>query len=508
MNSKAIVPILIIFSSILLFFSCNKETDPCALTSDEAIKEVKQIEKLLNENSPYMNINNTRVKTSLDSFVEELRSNDKISKNEFSLKLKDVFAELGDRHFTMEYMGVCNQENRYYLPFSLAPWKDSIAIALVKKPKITFSFYLDNYPFLTRINNQKINEFIDHNDPGNKYAPNFSRLSLGVEKLNEIYKIKKGLHVGEQMKFTFVSRDFKSDTTLTLSLGEVKNKWREIGSYLFFDKDNDKIKQLLFREYENQIAYIKVPEMHSYSENRDYFQWLKEKMDTVKTTNALVIDLRNNPGGNRDLIDFFSNYLIAPNTCEVANLARYKGEISDGTKESLNTRGLHPYSYFEDKESKLAIDKLMKDFHPSIGIDEKLYSEYYYMIIKSKDDVDSYYYNKPVYILTNEMTFSAASVFASSFKGVKNIKIAGISTDGSSGMSKAYELKNSEIQLSMSHMLSYQKDGELFDGTGTSPDIEIHRSINHVLGQEDYQLNTLLEIINKNYSIEDLHEKE
>ncbi|WP_177181152.1 S41 family peptidase [Parapedobacter koreensis] len=431
-----------------------------------------------------------------------LQKIDKIDKYEFSFKLKGVFAELGDRHFWLEYIGECENENKYHLPFSLAPWKDSAAIALVKKNKIAYSFFLKNFPFLTRINSQKIKEFIDQNDLENKYAPKFSKQTLGVEKLNEFYKIKQGLNVDDQMKFTFTSWDFKSDTVLFLNLVKSRNKWQDIDSYLSFDKDDDRIKKMLFRRYKDRIAYIKVPEMYSYLKDKEYFQWLKQILDIARTTNALIIDIRNNRGGNRDLIDFFSDYLIAPKKFRVANLARYRGEISDDTKKDLNSRKLFPYSYFKDPESKQAIDSYMENFHPLVETSETLYSEYHYMVINSKKNTDSYYYGNPVYILTNEMTFSAASVFASSFKGLKNVKIAGICADGSSGMSKTYELKNSEIKVTFSHMLSYQKNGELFDGIGISPDIEIHRSINQILGYEDHQLETLLENINRHSSIE------
>jgi hypothetical protein len=478
------------------FYGCSEEIDPCSLTNEQAIQEIEKIEHLLNDKSPYMNINYRRVKKSLDSLSENIRKTDNISKYDLSIKLKDILAELGDRHFSLEYIGNCIQDDKYYLPFSIAPWGESMAVALIKQPKITFSFYLEEYPFLSKINGQNIIDFIEENDSENKYAPKFSKLALGVEKLNEIYRISEGLKIGDKIDFTFLSKDHKSDTILTLDIVKSRNKWKEIDSYLIFNKDNDRFNKLLFRQYDNDITYIKIPEMYSYSKDEDYFQWLQKKMDTVRGSNALIIDLRNNPGGNRDLIDFFSNYLIAPKTFEVANLSRYKGDLSDDTKNNLSARRLYPYEYFKDKESKQAINNFNKNFSPSIGIDEKLYSEYYYMMLNSNDKTDSYHYDNQIYILTNEMTFSAASVFASSFKGVENIKLVGVGTDGSSGLSKTYELKNSELQIRLSHMLSYQKNGELFDGVGTSPDIEIHRSFEQILGKEDAQLNTLLEIIN------------
>jgi hypothetical protein len=47
-------------------------------------------------------------------------------------------------------------------------------------------------------------------------------------------------------------------------------------------------------------------------------------------------------------------------------------------------------------------------------------------------------------------------------------------------------------------MLSFQKNGDLFDGVGTDPDIEIKRSIDQILSLEDHQLNVLLTKIRTN----------
>ena len=207
------------------FYGCSEEIDPCSLTNEQAIQEIEKIEHLLNDKSPYMNINYRRVKKSLDSLSENIRKTDNISKYDLSIKLKDILAELGDRHFSLEYIGNCIQDDKYYLPFSIAPWGESMAVALIKQPKITFSFYLEEYPFLSKINGQNIIDFIEENDSENKYAPKFSKLALGVEKLNEIYRISEGLKIGDKIDFTFLSKDHKSDTILTLDIVKSRNKW-------------------------------------------------------------------------------------------------------------------------------------------------------------------------------------------------------------------------------------------------------------------------------------------
>jgi C-terminal processing protease CtpA/Prc len=108
-------------------------------------------------------------------------------------------------------------------------------------------------------------------------------------------------------------------------------------------------------------------------------------------------------------------------------------------------------------------------------------------------------YPQPIYILVNEETFSAASVFASSFKDLPNVKIVGGLTDGSSGNSKTLYLKNSHIRINVSTMLSFQRNGKTLDGNGTVPDILIQADEQQVMKGSDSQLNKLIEMINNTH---------
>ena len=141
----------------------------------------------------------------------------------------------------------------------------------------------------------------------------------------------------------------------------------------------------------------------------------------------------------------------------------------------------------------------MENFHPLNHYNEDKFSSYYYMVINHDEHPSAYYYANPVYVLMNEQSFSAASVFAGVVKELGNITLVGIGTDGSSGLSKKYFFNASGIQVKLSHMISFQRDGTLFDGHGTVPDIFIERSLNQILGREDYQLNQLLIIAQSEY---------
>ncbi len=84
---------------------------------------------------------------------------------------------------------------------------------------------------------------------------------------------------------------------------------------------------------------------------------------------------------------------------------------------------------------------------------------------------------------------------SSVFKGLPNIKIVGVNTDGSSGNSKRFQLPYSKLSGRISTMVSFQKNGDILDGIGTNPDILIERNVDQILWRGDSQLNSLIELI-------------
>lgn len=481
---------------IITLFNCSGNKNDCVVDNNDVISEIEHVKKLLLETSPYIDMNKSGVIYSLDSLSSKVLSDksEKIKKEEYSDKLRQILSNLGDRHFHLDYIGLCQDDKKYYLPFGLAPWENNQAVAVVKAGKGKFSLFLEEFPYLSHIDNYSLIDFIHKYDPENKKAPTYSSLALGVDKLNELYKIKKGLRVGDKLKLTFSSKDLKKDSVVFVKVVAEKNKWRDIDSYIGYNIDDP-----IINLYDNNILYLKIPEMYSYSENPKYFKLLKEKLKLLKSSNALIIDVRNNSGGSRDLIDFFSNYFLMPDEYKVVNIAKSKGVLKDETIKNLEKKYLYPYSKFKNIQAKESIDDFLKTFHPYVQLDNKLYSENFYMVLSNKNaqHADNFYFEKPVYILANEMTFSSASIFVSAFKGIGNIKIAGVPTDGSSGMPTTYNLNPSQIQFTISQMISFQKNGNLFDGIGTNPDIELPRTMSQILGNEDYQSQQLLKLAKK-----------
>ena len=304
---------------------------------------------------------------------------------------------------------------------------------------------------------------------------------------------------------TLSDSTIENDTILTVSVVDKSKRQRPWDEkfevdYLFVkDEDYNKpeIIEKLF-SIKNNIANIKIPEMANKDEAPLLFDKVNSFMQSIQNdSKALIIDVRANNGGTRDLLYEFAKYLIHPDSIYVVNATKQRGPLPlpEDYKKSLHNRFLYTLSELDDEEQKKATE-FLQSFKPIYELDENKYSEYYFGLLNGKKlGKSTFYYNKPVYILANEKTFSAASVFVSAFKGLPNIKIAGVTTDGSSGNSDWVDLPNSKLFGKISTMVSFQKNGKILDGYGTEPDIKIERDLIQVLWLSDTQLEKLKELI-------------
>ena len=270
-------------------------------------------------------------------------------------------------------------------------------------------------------------------------------------------------------------------------------------TYLLRDEhyNNDSIVDRFF-DFKKNVGYIELVDMVDKEESPLFFKRLNKFMNEAKKTEALIIDVRDNGGGTRHLIQELAGYIVHPDSMYVVNATKQRGKLplNEELKEKLHRRYLFSRDELNTRE-QIAVDRFMTSFKPMYDLNNEKFSEYYYYVLNGrKVTKDKYHYNKPIYILANERSFSAASILVSVFKGLPNIKIIGVNTDGSSGNSERFELPNSGLRGKISTMVSYQKDGQILDGIGTKPDIKIERNLDQIFWKEDYQINRIIELIN------------
>lgn len=490
--------ILTIYILVIVLFS--KTISAQTLTQAEALEDIKAFEKILIEKSSYLNKSGFDYIKHVDALENDIRKQQSIDIEYFRSAFEKIVAQIGDRHSSVKYDA--DNKSAYpfrFLPFITAPLHGKV-IALKTIAVNEYDVLFNEYPYLKSINNIEIASVLKAARPKDIKAPEkalFYRQVDELRYLEEIFVNNIGVKLNREVLFGFTNSIGSKDTIVEISLSNKRQSWNDIGD--IGDRYGDIMEE---GDYENlfqwkqNIAYLLIPDMTG---EKKFLKALKAQMKKYKSSDALIIDIRGNGGGTRDILFTLAPYFIntddEPWVGNVTHIRTDKGVLGDNP--SMKTRYLYTYAYkkFTDRDRK-AIDNFNKHFEPFWKYDQSRFSEAFYMVLSPKIAKGIYYYDKPVYILMNERCFSAASVFASVLNGLPNVTLVGQNTDGSSGRSQKYYLPNSGIRIKISTMISFQRNGKTLDGNGTKPDIEIEPEQDYIFGKKDNQLEELIEIIN------------
>ncbi|WP_380936518.1 S41 family peptidase [Sphingobacterium bambusae] len=492
-------------SLFLLYFcwaSLTSYAQTTKLTKQEVVTDIEALKKILDENSSYVYLNGYDINEDLDRYQRSLP--DAISLEEFGLFLGETIGKIGDRHASVR--GYRTQDS-LYLPLIFAPEKDKVLV--LHRDDKNLAFLQPSFPYLKAIDGVPYREIVQKALPEEVTAPKASYFTRAVRELRDIQKVYGYLQkpLPNELKITLSDSLLKNDTTLTLSPVERKKTFRpwderlESAYLTLKDEEYNKTEILdqLFR-VEDKIGYILLPSMVSQDDAPNLFSRIETFMKMIqKDSRALIIDVRNNGGGTRDLTYALAKYLVHPDSIYVVNATRQRGPLPlpEDYIESLHARYLFAYAALDYDEQQKVVE-FLKTFKPMYQLEDTKYSAYYFGLLHGKKLASkSMYYDRPVYILANEKSFSAASVFVSIFKGLPHVRIVGMPTDGSSGNSERFELPNSALRIKLSTMVSFQKDGKILDGLGTQPDIRIERDKKQILWKTDAQLEKLRELVVK-----------
>lgn len=493
--------IYIVLLLAIFTLHCNSQNETEYVTKSQVENDLSILDGLLQNTSSYQGLNGYDYKKDFEAYVDTI-TNQQITKYEFELFLSKTIGKIGDRH---SYVKGERRSNSLFFPFAFAPLNDKIVVIDYEREKKEYQLYNKEFPYLKSINNIPIEELVSQIRPQDILAPKSSHTAYSIRELREIEKIFKSLHLNlpNPVQIT-ITNEKGFDKKINVSLVSKKEKQRiwderfKIKNFFLTDEaaNNTKIIERFF-QVKNNIGSIKLVKMLDKEDSPVFFNYLNDFMLTARETDALIIDVRDNGGGTRDVIQELAGYFVHPDSVYVVNATKQRGKLplNSELKESLQYRYLYSKNELDKREQK-AVEYFMTAFKPMYNLDTNTFSEYYYYVLNGqKITKDKYHYDKPIYILANERSFSAASVLVSVFKGLPNIKIVGVNTDGSSGNSERFELPNSGFRGKISTMVSFQKDGTILDGIGTKPDLVIERNLNQIFWKEDYQLNKVISLI-------------
>lgn len=474
---------------------------PQKLSIAEAVADLRQFEDVLRSVSSYSQLSTfdyqSMIKKLADTLVHE---NTQVDVNKLANEMAKIMSEIGDRHASIKNESFNNIDHETYnlkLPFGVAVLNGKV-IALKKDEKNeSYDYYYNSHPYLKSINGVTIETLADTYNYWDKKAPAIAKLVRGSSAVQKYGALLFENNIKCQDSITVVFSNGPTEKREIFQLTTENKGYISKLSQAYFS-NRDKISENNFKDLTkivgDNIGYITIPQMYDYDDVAGLENFIKNTLRSFSGTKALIIDIRNNPGGSRAILQTFAGYIVqAEQSPWVANIAYLRTDKHiDGDEASMSGRFL--YSYNSEKLSdndRRAIDLFNRGFKLQKAIDTSKFSGPFYMILHHGEES----YGQPVYILVNEESFSAASVFASAFKGLPNVKIAGETTDGSSGNSRILHLKNSNIRIRVSTMLSFQRNGKALDGNGTVPDIVIQPDENQVLNGYDTQLAELIKII-------------
>lgn len=207
----------------------------------------------------------------------------------------------------------------------------------------------------------------------------------------------------------------------------------------------------------------------------------------AKNLQNLIIDVRNNGGGDITNFVFLTRY-IRNSSFKVADTA------------ASIAKNFGPYSKyikadFFDKPALLFLTKKGNDNKYHFGFWEK-------RTIKPKQ---RNHFNGDVYVLTNGLTFSASALFCNAVKGQHNVKLVGEETGGgwygNSGiMIPDIILPNTKLKVRLPFFRLVQYNHVAKKGSGVLPDILIIPDVSEVRSNIDRKMEVVKEMIrNKDY---------
>ena len=451
------------------------------LTPDEAIHDLEYLEWEIDNHYSYTNLTGFNYKLALDAIRQGLEEG--ITKRDFAYQLKMFMANFGDGHSSLSfYNTVVTKEEYKWLPFRIVKHGERFYGIKPESKK----FYEDNYPLIESINGMSIGalyELAKEMVPKStsKYV---ERKSVDYLQLSLLMIKIAGSATSDEVKVTFANSDEKKVSTI--ALGQYRLQKLKIEERL-----RDTVLQ-------NNIAYLQFNDRMS--DDDGFVDSLNLAMQNYKSTDGLIIDIRNNGGGSRMPLKVLLPYFIKDP--KVVNVSRFRVDNNKdlGPKYGyLQERYSYPFDIDDDAigegEGKLVtssfrntVARFRHDFNPSKIVNSERYSDYHYMVVDPNDNVDAYYYNKPVVVLVDEGCFSASDIFAAGMKDGDQVTLIGNTTGGGSGFTQRKTLPQSKLTVRLSQMFSYQPDGNLYDGHGVLPHIQSDYTLEDKMGLTDSQL--------------------
>jgi hypothetical protein len=441
-------------------------------TVAEYLADIDELEHRLLDQSSYL----TRLGFDYNKALEDLRRSIDAGTqpDRFIARIQKLVMQIGDCHASVR-SGV-ELPRSGFLP--LRPADTTIGVAALR---INVNQLLDHRcPYLESIDGVPLERWLY---AASRYVPRGSpqlvrRRSLEWLGALDLLREELNLPAGEIVAIGLRSSDGQEHATQRLRVTNQEYRLAQVRS---------RPTRLL----EGNIGYLLIPAMDD-----RLVEPTVAKIKSFRNTRGLIIDIRNNEGGTYGLMRGIYGFFIPANADpHVTNIAAYRLSASFA-RDHIEYRPTYRADWegWSDRE-RAAIQRALATFKPEWLPPEGKFSEWHYMILSRERNgrgdsaptipaggsgKDYFFYNKPVVILSNAGSFSAADGFLNAFADLPQVTIVGESSAGGSGATRQFQLPRTRLLIALSSMASFRPNGRLFDGNGIEVDVAVKPAV------EDY----------------------
>lgn len=321
----------------------------------------------------------------------------------------------------------------------------------------------------------------------------------GIFKLKnkpEVKKVKSLFPLSEShaLDIVMISPHYLVDQEFSVDgpskfLGSLKSDLPPIGTIIEKLPKNPYFDGYVFEgPYHSIVGFLRIPTFSPAGDEDEAIEVFQQIISTYENvTDALVIDLRNNPGGLLDYMYTLLSYLaISPLQVPTQRMINTQGEIKDYYEilEKLNeVNNINDLKEILDEkfcgeevtfDTKKKLSSYFKDSIDSWNNGEKMTPPLYIYGIDKIFPNKKVSYSKPIILLINELDISCGDFFPAILQDNKRAILFGERTAGAGGAVKTIEYPNmlGIKSISYTRTIAERVDLSKIESIGIIPDIQ------------------------------------